>query len=81
MVRNIMVTTDDAGAHDGSLKIAGVNGVNLGEAQPFGEFFELEDAHLGEEDIGVSVNGESLKTFHLSVSNEIKSGAFFHGEA
>jgi len=81
MMRNIMVTADDAGAHDGSFEVAGVNSLNLGEAQPFSELFELEDAHLGEEDVGVPVNGDPLIAFHLSVSDEIKPGAFFHGKA
>lgn len=76
-----MVTTDNAGAHNGSVKVAGVNGLDFGKAQPLGELFELQETYFREMDIGMAVNRDFFIPLHLSVSDQIQSGAFFHGEA
>ena len=76
-----MVTADDAGAHGGSVEVAGVNRLYFGEAQPFGELFELQETYFREMDIGMAVNRDFFIPLHLSVSDQIQPGAFFHGEA
>jgi hypothetical protein len=75
------MAADDACARDGSFEVAGVNGLDVAVAQPIGKFFKLEDAYLGEGGIRVPVNWYILKPLHLSVSDEIKPGALFHGKA
>jgi hypothetical protein len=77
---HIMVLRDDTGSHHRSLEIAAIDGLNLCKAEPIGKLLEMEDTHLGEGGIGVSVNGKSLITIYLAVSDQIQSASFFHGE-
>jgi hypothetical protein len=71
MEGNIVISGDDAGSLHRPLKVAGIYSLNLREAKTIGELLELEDTHLGEGYVRVSINGQFIVTVHLPVSDQV----------
>lgn len=68
---HIVILSDDARSLYRSLEVAAVDGLDLRKPETIGEVLEMENTHLGEGHVGVSVNGKSLVTVHLAVSDQI----------
>ena len=78
--RHVVMACYDPGAHDGSLQVTGVDGVDIGEAQALGIVFRLKDPHFRQVCISVAVCGKAFVTHNLTMPYQVDSVHSFHEE-